>query len=159
MQLKDAEKLALKMMSKYNLNEWVFAVNTRKRTLGLCFSHLKRIELSTYFIENNSEEVVKETILHEIAHALVGSSHGHNEIWMQMAEKIGCQPKRKNPAAYMPPGPWQAICGGCKRLFSRHRKPKYIVGHNCVACGPKHGKLQFRKVELELPKGAAAMRP
>jgi predicted SprT family Zn-dependent metalloprotease len=153
---KDAEKLALRLMKQHGLGDWTYATNSRKRTLGLCFSHLKLIELSTYFIHNNEPQIVRETILHEIAHALVGSRHGHDEVWMDMAERLGCQPRRKAKGAYMPPGPWQAHCGGCGQVFSRHRRPKYISGINCKACGPKLGRLQFRKVMVDVPEGAAA---
>lgn len=144
------------MMTQHGLEGWTFSTNARKRTLGLCFSHLKLIELSIHFIEHNEPTVVRETILHEIAHALVGSGHGHDEVWMEMADKLGCQARRKSKGAYMPPGPWQALCGGCNQMFSRHRRPKYISGVNCKACGPKTGRLHFRKIEVDVPEGAAA---
>lgn len=160
MLLLDAEKLAVQLIKKHGLKNWTYSTNSRKRTLGLCFSHEKRIELSVYFIEHNTPAVVKETILHEIAHALVGSKHGHSAIWMEMAAHLGCQPRRKNPKAVMPPGAWQATCGGCGQLFSKHRKPKYISGSSCRLCGPKLGLLRYIKTELvqKIPKGAAAQR-
>lgn len=159
MLVRDAERLAFQLLKEHNLKDWTYETNARKRTLGLCFSHLKRIELSVYFIEHNTLAVVRETLLHEIAHALVGSDQGHNAVWMEMAETLGCQPRRKSAAAVMPPGPWQATCAGCNRLFSKHRKPKYISGNSCAICGPKIGRLFYARTEskLALPKGAAAM--
>jgi predicted SprT family Zn-dependent metalloprotease len=159
MLVKDAEKLAWQLLREHKLKDWTYQTNTRKRTLGLCFSQYKRIELSIYFIEHNTPEVVRETLLHEIAHAIVGSDQGHNAVWMEMAEKLGVTPRRKSAAAIMPPGPWQATCRGCNRLFSKHRKPKYISGNSCAICGPKIGRLFYVRIETEIavPRGAAAM--
>ncbi|HEY9676826.1 MAG TPA: SprT-like domain-containing protein [Drouetiella sp.] len=159
MLVKDAEKLAYQLLQEHGLDNWTYETNNRKRTLGLCFSQYKRIELSVHFIENNRPEVVRDTLLHEIAHAIVGSEQGHNAVWQEMAEQLGCTPKRKSATAVMPPGPWQATCRGCNRLFSKHRKPKYISGNSCALCGPKLGRLfyEYKAPRLTVPKGAAAM--
>ena len=39
------------------------------------------------------DEEVKNTLLHEIAHALVGPGHRHNRVWRQKAREIGCDAK------------------------------------------------------------------
>jgi predicted SprT family Zn-dependent metalloprotease len=46
--------------------------------MGLCLYEPKAIELSLHFIERNAEDVIRDTLLHEIAHALVGPGHGHD---------------------------------------------------------------------------------
>ena len=118
-----AQRRALSLMRAFGLRGWTFATNKRKKTLGLCFSQLKRIELSTNFIAHNPKSIVRETVLHEIAHALVGTEHGHGAVWKEMAERVGAKPSRTTKNVVMPPGKWQATCGGCGLLFSRHRRP------------------------------------
>jgi len=133
-------------MKKHGLKGWHYATNKRKKTLGLCFSKLRRLELSTNFIRHNSLALVQETILHEIAHAIVGTEHGHDSVWKAMAKEVGASPNRTTKNVTMPLGKWQATCGGCGLLFSRHRRPKYPDGNNCRRCGPDLGGLLYRHV-------------
>ena len=73
----EIRKLAMDLLAFHNLPDWSFAFNRRKQALGLCVYHRKCIELSVYFVKRNSHEEILDTILHEIAHALVGPGHGH----------------------------------------------------------------------------------
>lgn len=152
MELSDAQSLAERLMQQFGLDRWSYGVNKRKKTLGLCFSSVKRLELSQNFILYNSEAAVKETLLHEIAHALVGTEHGHDMVWKEMAESIGASPKRTTNSVIMPLGAWQATCGGCGFIFSRYRKPKYNSSTTCRRCGPKAGLLLYRNIRYQPPE-------
>jgi predicted SprT family Zn-dependent metalloprotease len=156
MDVREAELLVRTLMRKHRLRSWTYGTNKRKKVLGLCFSRLKRIELSTNFILYNSREVVTETVLHEIAHALVGTHHGHDEVWKAKAELIGCSPTRTTRNVIMPPGKWQATCGGCGLVFYRYRRPKYVDGNCCKRCGPEVGTLFYQQAEELVPSTAAA---
>ena len=70
MNLKDAEELALSLMRKHGLSHWEFGFDRAKRRFGACNFSKKRISLSKYLTEVNEIEQVRDTILHEIAHAL-----------------------------------------------------------------------------------------
>lgn len=154
MELCEAQHLAHSLMFEHGLQGWTYATNRRKKTLGLCFSKLKRIELSVNFIIHNPAPIVKETILHEIAHAIVGTEHGHDSVWKDMAERVGASPCRTTRNVTMPPGKWQATCRGCGILFSRHRRPKYPTGNSCRRCGPELGKLRYRHISEILAEAA-----
>ena len=39
-------------------------------------------------------EAIKKTVLHEIAHAIVGYSHGHDKVWVSCCKSIGGNGKR-----------------------------------------------------------------
>lgn len=143
MEQNEAQLLAERLMRKHGLNDWSYGINNRKKALGLCFSRLRRIELSRNFIYYNDEETITETLLHEIAHAIVGTEHGHDQIWKEMAERIGAKPLRTTSRVVMPPGRWQATCPGCGLLFTRYRRPKYITGNSCLRCGPELGLLTY----------------
>jgi predicted SprT family Zn-dependent metalloprotease len=134
--------LAEELMARHGLAGWTFGFNRRKRTLGLCHHAARIIELSIYFVERNCLEEIRDTILHEIAHALVGPEHGHDVVWRAKCREVGARPERCGQAD-MPEGRWQARCNGCGSLFSRHRKPRRLKGWFCRACGPERGGLSW----------------
>jgi len=43
----------------------------------------------SFSFEERSDELVRDTLLHEIAHALVGTAHGHDEVWKAKCLEIG----------------------------------------------------------------------
>jgi predicted SprT family Zn-dependent metalloprotease len=98
--------------------------------------------LSAHFAERNGDDEVRDTILHEIAHALVGPGHGHDGVWKAKCREIGARPEACYGAGVeMPRGRWRACCPGCERVFDRHRRPKRADGWFCRGCGPTAGKL------------------
>src|SRR4051794_12385578 len=94
MEFGEAERAARDLMLLFGLADWDFAWNWRKRALGLCRYRERRIELSRWFVKANGEEMVRETVLHEIAHALAGEKAGHGDRWKAMCVKVGCKPER-----------------------------------------------------------------
>ena len=79
MEFAEAEMLGRELMRLFGVGDWSFGWNWRKRALGLCRYRERKIELSRWFVKANGEGIVRETILHEIAHALAGEKAGHGE--------------------------------------------------------------------------------
>jgi predicted SprT family Zn-dependent metalloprotease len=148
MDLPEVGLLARQLIEKHGLNGWAFRFNKNKRRLGVCRQDEKCIELSEHYVMRNSDAHVLDTILHEIAHALVGTEHGHDHVWKKMCLKIGCSPTSCSATADMPEGYWQARCPGCYTTFARHRRPKRVRGRYCVDCGPEMGRLVFNDVRV-----------
>lgn len=144
MEVTEAKEVASRLIELHGLEGWSFRFNRNKRRLGVCKQDSKKIELSEYYVIRNSSEHVIDTILHEIAHALVGTAHGHDDVWKAMCLRVGCTPTSCSSTAIMPEGDWQAKCHGCHTVFSRHRRPRRLRGRYCVACGPDRGQLVFR---------------
>ncbi len=73
------------------------------------------------------------TILHEIAHALVGPGHGHDSVWRTQALKIGCTGSRCVPEdAPKLEGNWIGVCPqGHQRSW--HTRPERVG--SCSRCG------------------------
>jgi predicted SprT family Zn-dependent metalloprotease len=67
--------------------EIVFRVHAD--ALGVCYNNGEKISLQVNHVIFGDIESVKNTILHEIAHALVGNEQGHNEIWQSKAKELG----------------------------------------------------------------------
>jgi predicted SprT family Zn-dependent metalloprotease len=142
--IRQIRKLAYELLARHRLNDWTFAFNRRKRSLGLCLYHLRTIELSVYLLMSGSSEEILDTILHEIAHALVGPEHGHDAVWKRKCLEIGARTVRCGEAD-MPIGRWRASCGQCGENFHRHRKPKNMRGWFCRTCGPEKGNLVWKQ--------------
>lgn len=130
-------RMANELMEQWGLvnQGWSVGFNRRKKAMGLCHYPKKRIELSVYFVANNPPERIRETILHEIAHALAGPKAGHGLTWRLMARKVGAPPVRCGQAV-MPEGSWKATCQTCGKTHTMHRKPKRKYRCLCSRLAP-----------------------
>jgi SprT protein len=130
MLLQDAHELALTLMRQYRLlPNWKFAFDRSKVRFGKCCYGTKTISLSRYLIELNAETEVRDTILHEIAHALAPRGAGHGRKWRAVAQSIGCNAMRCYGDEVVRPTPrYKGVCPRCRRVIYRHRR-------NLIACG------------------------
>jgi len=91
-------RMAIKMMKKHGLmkgkDPWMFDWSYAKTQLGHCDYNDKVIRLSKWWMMSVSWEQCLDTILHEIAHALIDRKHGHDKVWKQKCREIGAIPKR-----------------------------------------------------------------
>lgn len=147
MQRDEASSLAHQLINQHQLDGWKFEFDRAKRRAGCCMHSKKKITLSSYYVDRNDVSLVRDTILHEIAHALAykvqGRSAGHGPLWKQICIRIGAKPERcYSNAVDMPQGQWKASCGGCARLFTKHRRPK-AMKRWCGPCGPTKGNLVY----------------
>ena len=124
MNLFEAKKLTLDLMSNHNLTHWKFKWHNRKTTFGICYYTRETIGLSQILIPKMSVEEVTNTILHEIAHALVGVGYGHNYVWQRKAIEIGCDGNRTADYGIVVESKYVATCKGCGKKIGAHRKPK-----------------------------------
>lgn len=90
--LEQAVTLAQDLMREHGLLDanWILRVDRSKGRAGSCNYHTKTISISKYLIDTGDLDALRNTVLHEIAHALVGAEHGHNEVWRSKALEIGC---------------------------------------------------------------------
>jgi predicted SprT family Zn-dependent metalloprotease len=124
MKLDDARSLAIALMQRHDLpRDWSFAFDGSKVRFGKCDYRNKRISLSRCLVEANAVEVVRETILHEIAHALAPHGAGHGPIWRSLALSIGANGFRCYGSEVQRPQPkFCGTCCGCGRVIYRHRR-------------------------------------
>jgi hypothetical protein len=99
----DVRTLAVKLMTKHGLIEsgWRFEWDKAETRIGCCHYGSKRITLSKLLVPNLPRSEVRNTILHEIAHALVGPRRGHGPIWQAKAIEVGARPEK----SYVGPNP------------------------------------------------------
>src|SRR3954447_25950603 len=89
----EVRRLALQLMAQHGLHDWHFVFNRQTRNMGLCRYSIRTIELSIYLVDRNGLEEIRDTILHEIAHALVCHGHGHDAVWKQKCVEVGAKPQ------------------------------------------------------------------
>lgn len=75
----------------HGLTGWTITVQGHGTTpcLGKCDYTKKKISIETYAADYMSEDEIRGVWLHEIAHALVGYEHDHDDVWQQRCETIG----------------------------------------------------------------------
>ncbi len=103
-----------------------------KKIVGRCNYRKKVIELSWPLMLVNSVELITDTILHEIAHGLVGPGHHHNLIWQHKAVQIGARPIRCAVGAVQVEGVYKMKCLCPNRIRQYHRRPR--VSRYCLTC-------------------------
>jgi hypothetical protein len=77
-------------------------------------------------------DFAKVTILHEIAHALVGPKHGHDKFWKLKARELGCSAKRCHSLEFSK-YKWVRFCPNLCWEQKIHRKNTNLICKNCGA--------------------------
>ncbi|PFG39656.1 SprT-like family protein [Georgenia soli] len=132
MELRAVRALGVELLALHGLTSWRFAFDNAKRRAGACKFDTRTISVSRHLMALYSEEHVRDTILHEIAHALVGPKHGHDRVWRAKALAIGCSGSRLVDAdAPRAPAPWRGTCPH-GHTYDRHRRPARPA--SCTRC-------------------------
>jgi predicted SprT family Zn-dependent metalloprotease len=132
--LGDAFAMGEYLLEVHGLDDWEVSYDNAKRRAGICKFGEQTLGLSAPLTAVHSEADVRDTILHEIAHALVGPRHGHDAHWRRAAIAIGCSGERCAPAdAPSAPAAWLGTCPSGHTL-DRHRRPERVL--TCGLCSP-----------------------
>lgn len=132
MELGEARELATALMARHGLQGWRLTFDNAKTRAGICRPGTREIGLSRPLIRLYTVEQVTETVLHEIAHALVGAEHGHDAVWRAAAQRIGCSGTRCVPAGVpRVEGSWVGFCPAGHRTTA-HRRPTRV--RSCSRC-------------------------
>jgi len=135
MNTNDAARLARDLMNQHGLTGWYFQFDRAKTRFGQCSHSRRRISLSEPLVLVNDEHQVRDTILHEIAHALAGPHAGHGPAWRTVCRQIGADPSRCVDSATIatPPAPYVVVCENCGPVAPRHKRPRpgQKWRHNC----------------------------
>lgn len=124
MELKECRELADRLIAQHGLAQfgWHFNFDNAKKRGGLCSHRFRRISMSRFLVPMWTREQVEQTLLHEIAHALVGGGAGHSNIWLLKARAIGYTGGRCHENETAPPR-YDVVCPKCGKIGTRHRAP------------------------------------
>ena len=128
--LADAIQTATQLIQEYGLDGWRVKLDNARRRAGQCDFNSRVISLSRLYVRNADNNHIRDTILHEIAHALVGPHHGHNAVWRQKAREIGCTATRCHTLNFSR-ARWQMRCPNGCFLIERHRRKSGLI---CAKC-------------------------
>ena len=127
MNLHEASFLAKQLMRQHGLDAagWSFSFDHARRRFGRCNYTHKRITLSRPLTLLNNLDEVRDTILHEIAHALAPGA-GHGARWRMKCLQIGARPRRcyderSIVAPARRPAPFEMGCPTCNWWSPRRR--------------------------------------
>lgn len=136
MNLDDVDALARDLMAAHGLfPTWRFAFDHAKRRAGACRHKDRTITVSRHLMALYPEALVREVLLHEIAHAVAGAEHRHDAVWKRTALAIGSNGKARLPStAPQAPAPWIGRCPNGHE-YTLHRLPR--GGATCSICAPR----------------------
>ena len=155
--LAEVEKLAAGLLARHQAGsglhaDWGFGFDLSTARAGVCRYADKRIDLSVSYCLRATRAEIEDTLLHEIAHAIVGHRHHHDAVWKAVARALGCTAERCHDVAHTP-ARWLGECG-CGQTWRRHRLSRRLrQGARCVKCG---GEITWRlNTGGEAPPSAA----
>jgi SNF2 family DNA or RNA helicase len=156
-----ATKLLRDELDKHGLNDWSIRLIPSDNALGLCSHTDKCIILNAHHVDTHPEPEIKDTILHEIAHALVGPNHDHDATWTTKAMELGCNNLTKCATISLDPRIIDAIRSGATiqvefeeptiernvKVEEKVYRPKYQVTRLQDKC-PECGKVAVEKFAI-----------
>lgn len=127
---------------------WKVKYDRSKARYGSCDERKKTISLSKIHAKFATDSEFKNTVLHEIAHAIAGHAAGHGKEWKRVAQELGCDAKRCHPAneehqAYLDRHMKRVQCPCGHVDIRRHSVKRTFLLHNrCRSC---NGELKVVK--------------
>lgn len=131
---KKLEKLAARSVEelrKHNLEDWIFRFDNSISRVGVCKHAQKLIALSNIHCLEHGAEGVWDTVLHELAHALVDPKAGHGPEWVKQAKALGCTAKVRADEA-VERTRYIQTCVTCQ--WGR-RMQRRLRNRRCIRCG------------------------
>lgn len=129
--------VARDLLGKYGLTSqgWTFAWMDKQRRTGECSHREKQIRYSINYLTSPAA-VIGNTLLHEIAHALAGPGHHHDDHWRSIARSIGCSGDRCTAGHFDNIEYRYTIrCVRCNTPpIKRNRLPHNIDEYRCKRC-------------------------
>lgn len=156
--LADVETLARRLIRRHKAEsglgaDWTFGFDLCTVRAGVCRHRERRIDLSVSFCQRATRAEIEDTLLHEIAHAIVGYAHHHDAVWKAKASEIGCTAERCHQVTHTV-ARWVGECGCGQRWFRQRVSRRLRAAALCTRCGRR---IAWRwNTGGELPGGHAA---
>ncbi len=127
MKISVALELLRQSLAEHGLTDWTGDLDNARRRFGMCQFDKKHISLSRPLCELNSSAEVKDTILHEVAHALAWERHGvncgHDDRWKSICVEIGARPHAcYDDEVIQPAAPWVLVNRDSGEVYRSYMK-------------------------------------
>lgn len=138
MNLTQAHKMIADEMRKHGLlaDGWTWKWDRATRRMGQCSYGDRRLSFSRALFSRNNEARCRDTVLHEIAHALVGPGYGHGPVFMAKCREIGAEARASYSEATTTtvPAKYIGTCG-CGPVHKRMKRTKAMNSNRvCARC-------------------------
>ncbi len=131
MDLQIVQQLARVLMDSHGLEQWDLVFDRARRRAGMTRYNDQIISLSRPLMQLYDEKQVRDVVLHEIAHARVGTGHGHDEMWKKEARRLGTPPRASITEGPRAPAPYVGRCPNGHEV-ERYRLPRGV--RSCATC-------------------------
>ncbi len=94
MKISEAKKMIKRIMVDNDVTGWKVFFTDDEISAGVTFPYQKVIEYCKPFFIHNGIEACRDTVLHELAHALAPLDRQHGEVWKEKCVEIGAIPEQ-----------------------------------------------------------------
>lgn len=130
MDLTEAKTLALDIMAQHGLAGWSFSWDRAVKRYGQCRYSTQTLSFSAPLTAQREPADFRNTVLHEVAHALTPGA-GHGPRWRRQFLALGGDGRRTSEGPSVE-APWTGVHDGCSITFPRHRRPS--AASYCPRC-------------------------
>lgn len=85
----NVRKFATDLLEENGLFDWSISFERSLVRAGTCRYLQKSICFNVLFLKSVSVSEIRNTVFHEVAHALAGPTAGHEEKWASICEQLG----------------------------------------------------------------------
>ena len=142
--------MARDLMSKHSeLDLWRFSFENYKKSFGRCNYTTRTISISSYLCDSMTDIAIKDTLIHEIAHALT-RGHGHDNVWRRKCAELGGVPERTASTSKsliegaILQSKYTLTCPCCGYKIPKHRAIKHSI--SCGICHPGGYNEKFKMI-------------
>ena len=142
--------MARDLISKHSeLDLWRFSFENYKKSFGRCNYTTRTISISSYLCDSMTNIAIKDTLIHEIAHALT-RGHGHDNVWRRKCVELGGVPERTASLSKsliegaILQSKYTLTCPCCGYKIPKHRAIKHSI--SCGICHPGGYNEKFKMI-------------
>ncbi len=123
-------------IAAHRLTGWSFQFDHATKRAGCCNYRTRVISLAHAYARGAADAEIDDALLHEIAHALVGQAHGHDQVWQAQAVALGCTGHRCHDVQFTPPR-YIVTCDNACWVTTAERRQRGAICRTC------HGSVRY----------------
>lgn len=145
----DVVRKTQNLLKLHGLTGWNVTFSRATSRAGRCLPMTKTIEISRPVMKMRTVEDTMNTIRHEVAHAIVGSGHAHDQVWKRTFLALGGTGERavsidslQNLSGYR----WAYYCPSCHDLVAATVRLMKVENKRTRCCNQAPSAMDLRKV-------------